>query len=105
VQICFEKFALASAIDAFCRKQIEINEMKEKNKIAERILSISLIKMIRIQLFITICITEEITALKPDGFHSNGQVVHYRMYEEPEKAYEKRLCEFFESTFYDHQKF
>ncbi len=51
MQICFEKFALASAIDAFCRKQIEINEMKEKNKIAERILSISLIKMIRIQLF------------------------------------------------------
>jgi hypothetical protein len=39
-QICFEKFALASAIDAFCRKQIKINEMKEK-KIAERILSIS----------------------------------------------------------------
>jgi FtsZ-binding cell division protein ZapB len=33
VQICFEKFALASAIDAFCRKQIEINEMKEKTKL------------------------------------------------------------------------
>jgi hypothetical protein len=86
----------------FDRKKTKFLEMKEKTKIAESILrykfnwnfknTINKKKK---------CITYEITTINPDGFHSSGQVVHYRMYEDSEKVNEKNLFELCERTYND----
>ncbi len=47
-QICFEKFAIASAVDAFYRKKAKFLQLEEKIKIAESILGNFLIYLNKI---------------------------------------------------------